>query len=123
MVDWARAERLYREGELSIREIARPAQTAAAQSSGTRVSAERGFSLSEENTGFLTETPTGFLTDSGSEEAEPAETPTGFLTESWSEEAEPAETPTGFAIHHAADAGSHLSFVLPIESSRRCRVS
>jgi Winged helix-turn-helix DNA-binding len=103
MIDWARTERLYRQGEISNREIARregvsegavrkrakaqgwkrestisvrpqgglvsprPAQTAAAQSSGTRVSAEHGFSLSEEGTGFLTETPTGFLTESRSE--------------------------------------------------------
>ncbi len=105
MVDWARAERLYREGELSIREIARRegvsegAVRKRAKAQGwerASTTSVHVFSLSEEDAGFLTETPTGFFTESRSEEAEPAETPTGFLTESRSQEAEPAETPTGF---------------------------
>ena len=99
MVDWARAERLYREGELSIREIARR------EGVSEGAVRKRAKAQAWKRANARSETSTGFLTDSGSEEAEPA------------------ETPTGFAIHHAADAGSPLSFVLPIESSRRCRVS
>jgi transposase len=101
MADWVRAEHLYREGELSVREIARredlsegavrkraktfgwerkkaapvrtsPKKTVAAQSSGTHESAEQGFP-SKEAWEMWSYGP--FLTGHGSyEELEPLET-------------------------------------------------